>query len=246
LAIIVFRIIENNENFADKYGNGIYLHLSIMVYKRRLFYFPGLISLIGLFVFFCGNKDRLAEKKIYVLVLNVPAIDQHSPWDMNEFTDVALYNLLKKKERIKVIFDSDPVTNQNKISFIRAKARELKYTRDTTKVILSEFTDQTSYGDIVRLIDQCYEDNIQWFSLWKNSLIIFGEYPPPKKDTSSLIIPMHVCTTGAMQHEQYMVRKKKEERLQRLKRYTYRESLYLYAGWLTMLVSFLYFRKSSF
>jgi hypothetical protein len=168
------------------------------------------------------------------------------PADENDFEYIFstgwILKDIKNKKKIKFWLDDDHGINQKKIDFIRFEARKLKYTLDTSSVIFIEFTDDLLYEELFRIYDNCITDKIQRFATWDDYFVIFGGYPPPKRDTSEYI-PLLMCETGAIMQEHYSLNKMKEEHRKRLMIHFRKESLSLYAGWILLLTSFFYFRK---
>ena len=76
------------------------------------------------------------------------------------------------------------------MEMIRYEALKLKYTEDTSKVILINLTDSIRYGDFVSIIDMCEADGHKRYAYWDNKFVIFGELPKRKiiqKDTIPLL-----------------------------------------------------------
>jgi len=146
---------------------------------KKLFYLPGIISLIGIWSFYFYFKERFIQKKETYLTLAIPK-------DGNKYGLLSVGSIIKQivtKKQIKIELNDDVETNQKKMELVKYEARKLKFTKDTMTVINISLTNETTYGDIVKLLDLCYIDKHKRFVLMKKSFLIFGEYPKLQKDT---------------------------------------------------------------
>jgi hypothetical protein len=82
---------------------------------------------------------------------------------------------------VKIELDGDRETNQKKIELIKYEARKLKYTKDTTTVINISLTNETTYSELVQLIDLCYADKHKRFTLIKSLLSFLVNILNPRK-----------------------------------------------------------------
>lgn len=113
-------------------------------------------------------------------VINVPKI-RNNP---NTFNAFMILDEIKNKKKIHIELNEDRIANQKKIDLIIYEARKLKYTKDTSTVIDINFTTVTTFREIMQLIEICYTDNHKRFALLNKRLIIYGEYPLRKMDTT--------------------------------------------------------------
>ena len=155
---------------------------------RKLYYAPGIISLIGIWVFYFCFQNRFRYKPETCLNLVVPKENNKNC----QFSTGYVLRLIRSKKQITIELNGDKETNQKKIEFIKYEARKLKYTRDTTTLINITLTNETTYGEFIQLLNLCYADNHKRFALLKKSLIIFGEYPTVVKNTTKEIQPIYL------------------------------------------------------
>ena len=111
---------------------------------------------------------------------------------LHYFSNFSILNQIQKKKKIKIELNEDNYTNQKKFELIRNEARKLKYTKDTSSVIDISLTNKINYEVILQLFIICQEDEHHMYSLLRNRYIIFGEYPPEKKDTTNRIQPIYL------------------------------------------------------
>ena len=147
--------------------------LNSMFSKRKAYYVPGIISLIGIWTFYFYFRERFISKKETCLSIVVPR-DRN---DDTRYSTAALLRQIANKKQIQIELDGDCKTNQKKMELIRYEARKLNYTKDTTTVINISLTNEMTYGDVVKLVDLCYADKHKKFALVKKSFLIFGKYP---------------------------------------------------------------------
>jgi biopolymer transport protein ExbD len=146
-----------------------------MTAGRKLYYAPGMISLIGLFIFFNWSMQKFNPQPQTYLTINVPR--ENSDKSDYRYSIDGIEKQLKKKKQIQLTLDADEKTNERKFELIKYEARKLKYTQDTSTVLRIRFTNDITYGTLVRLINLCYAEGHKRFVLLKNSFVIYGEYP---------------------------------------------------------------------
>lgn len=216
------------------------MNLKVMAYKRRLYYFPGLISLVGLFIFFISIKDEIKPKEYTMLDLNVPS-DQKGIY--MPFSSYWIEKEIKRKKQIRITLDNDRRTNQKKIEFIKYEARKLKYTHDTMTVINVTLTNEITYGEFIQLLDLCHADQHKRFVPLKSSFIIFGE-PWPKKaaeatNNSYCILSNDVIIIPKPEKKITLT----EKIITKLRPFVFKDNIYLITGWTLLIICFLYYRK---
>ena len=73
------------------------------------------------------------------------------------------------------------------MEMIRYEALKLKYTEDTSKVILINLTDSIKYRDFVSIVDMCDADGHKRYAYWDNKFVIFEELPKRKIEQTDTI-----------------------------------------------------------
>jgi hypothetical protein len=213
-----------------------------MAYKRRLYYFPGLISLIGLFIFFVWNQNKYTPKETSTLSLNVPSDKKpDSPYE-SPFSSFSIQKYIQKKKQIRLTLDDDKKTNQKKLEFIQFEARRLKYTMDTTTVINVNLSNEITYGEFIQLLEICYSDQHKIFVPLKNSFIIFGESPLKKikrKNDFVTLFGNDNITIHPLLKKMSLI----EKIASKIKSLKTKENILLISGWVILVSTFLYFLK---
>lgn len=166
-----------------RYGNKRHSHPIFMKRGKKLYYAPGVISLIGIWSFYFHFQNRFKSRPETSLIINVPKENNN----YFQYSTGYFKKLIASKKQIKLELNEDRETNQKKIEFIKYEARKIKYTKDTNSVISISLTNETTYGEFVKLLNLCYADDHKLFVLFKKSFLIFGEYPPTPKDTTKEI-----------------------------------------------------------
>jgi hypothetical protein len=205
------------------------------VAMRKLYYAPGIITLVGLLFLLPWCFKKIVPKKQTLLKFYVPK-KQGGP---DQFSETYTSEYISPKKKLKVILDGDKLTNLKKLDLIRYEARKLKYSCDTSSIILLNFTDEFSYGDFIKLLDQCKQDSIRRYSILGNGFVIFGEAPPKKAEikyahpdfiSDVIIIPPP--------------KKPFEKRfLIAMTRYSNFQTLSLSIGWIILVITHLYFQQ---
>ena len=156
---------------------------------KKLIYVPGLISLIGILIALPSFYKKRIPVKEYCLPLFVLADGNKYNWFRWPLKHDIEKNIHKKK-KIKFELDENKMENYKKLEIIRYEALKLKYTLDTSTVILLTLSDSISYGELISIIDMCEANGLKRYAYWDNKFVIFGELPKRKiiqKDTIPLL-----------------------------------------------------------
>ena len=206
----------------------------------KLLYVPGLISLIGLLIMLPSFFKRNMPLKEYCITLFMPKdCNGDKDWTMYYGT-CGLEKEIKRKKQIKFTLDNNEKDNKRKMEMIRYESLKLKYTEDTSTVVLVDLTDSITYGNFISIVDMCVEDGHKRYAGWDNKFVIFGEWPEKKKELRE--IPLIYC--GYQPLEKPILKPTFIDRIkQKLAEYYTPKGLYLFAGWIVLFLSFLCFRK---
>jgi hypothetical protein len=203
---------------------------------RKLYYAPGIISLIGFIFLLPYAYKRIVPPKQNYLRINFPKDDPSN--SASVFSEQYILKFIHRKNKITFTLDQDKETNAKKLEMIRYEARKLKYTFDSTAVVLVQFTDDVAYGEFIRLLDQCKVDSIRRYALCKNTFVIIGD-PVPEKNQSSTIIPYFGSDVV-----KYSPQKTFEEKLiEVVKPYISFQSISLFISWLILATTHLLFHQ---
>jgi hypothetical protein len=152
---------------------------------RKIYYAPGVISLIGLSFLLPYALNKTAIQPTRAISFVVPKESDPNEQTVSLFTERWLMNSVEKKKKIRFFLNAERKTNENKIDLIRSEARRLKYTFDSNSVILIEFSNDLLYGELFRLLDNCIADSIRRYATFDNKFVIFGETTPKEKSSDS-------------------------------------------------------------
>jgi hypothetical protein len=208
---------------------------------KKLFYVPGLISLVGIFIALPSFHQKNKPTKENCLTLFIPSDGRKDHSMEYPFSSCYFERVINKKKKIQFTLNEDGEENKIKMSLIRYEALKLKYTEDTSTVILITLSDSISYGELISLYDMCGYDKHTRYASWDNKFVIFGEPPPKKKETSNslkswgsdlVIVPKPVIKPTLFELLKTKINK-----------YYTPRGMYLLLGWIAVLISFLYFRK---
>ena len=146
-----------------------------MTAKKKMYFTPGVISLVALMIFLkwvFDTFDLFEPKLSRIYQFNVPRDGKNAAYG---FSIYQIEQYLRSKKQIEFILDEDEITNDKKFEIIKYEARKLKYTHDTSTVLRIRFTDDTNYGEFIRLVGLCYSDGHKKFILLNKSFVILGE-----------------------------------------------------------------------
>ena len=206
----------------------------------KLIYVPGLISLIGLLVAIPSFYKKVIPIKEYCLTLYIPTDCKKDRPMGAEFSSCYIERIISKKKKLQFTLNENEDENKIKISVIRYEALKLKYTKDTSTVILITLSDSISYGRVISLYDLCEYDKHKRYASWDNKFVIFGEWPEKKKELPEI----QLMRCGYEQLEKRIMKPTFIEQVkQRISEYYSLKASYLLAGWIALFISCLYFRK---
>jgi hypothetical protein len=158
--------------------------------KRKLYYVPGLISLLGLpiLLYFLGPQDPAIQTTIKIFV---PSDDtKPDPPGFVRFTRHNIYRLLKHKKIVSV--DLDDVSPDNidelyrfrhlkKMDFISNEIGRRQFTHDTSSVFKVEFGNYCTYGDFVWVLNLTRLYDVKRFVFIDDAYYILAT-PPPRPE----------------------------------------------------------------
>lgn len=128
--------------------------------RKKLFYIPGVISLIGLpiiiFLFFPEPKLDYRCFKLYI-----PS-DEKSPKDgIPIFSKFSVYSSIKGKkiERVQLHNqgldkDNEEYCHYEKLKFINDELKRLQFINDTSTVLKVEFYDESNFEDFIYVLNK--------------------------------------------------------------------------------------------
>lgn len=204
-----------------------------------MFYTPGIISLIGFLIALPSFYKKNITAKEYVLPLFALADSNKSYLTSPLKSDWEKH--IEKKRKLIFEFDQNKIENYKKLNLIRYEVLKLKYTKDTSTIVLVNLSDSISFGEFVSLIDMCEADKHNRYASWDNKFAILGEWP--KKEIKTVdTLPLLMCG--------YIPMKKIEKKpsfiqkaIKKIKNNYTQQGLYLLIGFLLLIISFLRSRK---
>ena len=152
--------------------------------RKKLYYIPGLISLVGLpILLFFMNPEDPEEKTCVKLFL--PSDEKPSDGNI-KFSKYGVYDLVKKKKLTTIYLDDytgfdDPqelYLSNTKLSFIQREIERLEFTNDTSSALKIEFGDQATYGQFIWLMNQTMLYHVKRFAVVDNEFYLFANPPP--------------------------------------------------------------------
>jgi hypothetical protein len=146
--------------------------------RRKIFYVPGLISLVGLpiLLLLFGPEEVI---KPNALRLFLPS-DEVAERGRASFSKASVYKQMEGKNIIAVHGEdylSDVLERyryNRKSAFIIREIERLQFTNDTNAVLKVEFSDDNSYGDFVWLLNQTILYGIKRYAFMDSSIYIFA------------------------------------------------------------------------
>jgi hypothetical protein len=163
--------------------------------RRKIYYVPGLISLLGLplLVFFFTPE---VKPKNTVLRFFLPLEQSPKNEGPAVFSKESIYGSIKMKKIIAVDLDQEFFSMPNDKYLFNAKRRfivremeRMQFTHDTTAVLKIDIGESNSLGTFVWIINQTIFYNVNRWAFMDNSFYLQGNAPKPKTAPIDLILP---------------------------------------------------------
>lgn len=154
--------------------------------RKRLYYVPGLISIIGLpalLTFY--NPDEIVRPCAIKLFL--PSEKKDSAGIVT-FNTALVYRTISNKKITAIDLDDDRNDGDPEIvNFLLKRMLELtitemeklKFTHDTSRVLKIQLGENCTYGDFVWVLDKTVLYRVRRFAFADNAFYIFADPPPP-------------------------------------------------------------------
>jgi hypothetical protein len=162
--------------------------------KRKLYYVPGLISLLGLpiLLHFWGPT---APKLLTVAKIIFPSEDtKPSPSGSILFSKWYLYQSLKLKKIVSVDLNDDRRDGNElgrfrqlkKLDFISNEIARRQFTHDTTSILKVQLGDDCTYGDFFWVLNQAKVYDVRRFAFVDDAYFLFSNPPQEPVQLSKL------------------------------------------------------------
>jgi hypothetical protein len=154
--------------------------------RKKIYYLPGMISLIGLplFVWIFPAPHHQAQDRVYSkpLRLVLPSDNTTTGWVRN-FSKRTFLHDIRRKRILEVDFNevrSAPYDSllQYQKALIFQKMSELQFLHDTTAVLKIDFGDDNTYGDFMWLLNLAHQLMFKHYAFFDNSFYILGNPRP--------------------------------------------------------------------
>jgi hypothetical protein len=150
-----------------------YFSISCAVKRKKLFYVPGLISLIGLpiLVFYLFPKE---QKQLTVIRIFLPSDRKSKDENIIRYSRDRVFKTIGSKKIFDVNLNPQfPLRDEGKTDslyeFLSEKLGKFKLTNDTTIVIKVDFGNSNTYGQVVWLLNQTLIHQLKRWAYIDNS-----------------------------------------------------------------------------
>ena len=150
--------------------------LKPMIKRKRIYYVPGLISLVAFPIIIFYYAHSFKQQVVLKFYLASDNTDRNNP--VFAFSKWRILGVMKKKKIVPVYLDGDHKMNFSKLRFIQLEAQRLKFTCDTTQVLRVRLSYETNFEEFVSLLNIMYMNQQKRYCLIDNDFYIFGENRP--------------------------------------------------------------------
>jgi|SRR6185312_5280827 len=152
--------------------------------RKRIYYVPGMISLIGLpilifILLYQGHEPvQLSPKRFKVFL---PSAHPDKP-NIMRFSEQNFLRKIKGKKVLEIDLNEPSGSNRTfimdrKRSFICRKLEELQFLHDTTAVLKVDFGRTDTFSDFVWVLLQAKAYQLKIFAYFDNSFYLLGTPP---------------------------------------------------------------------
>lgn len=141
------------------------------------------ILLLGIILFnwMIFSQLFIHENRHYIkLPINFPK-EEENPY---QFSEKKAWDLTKNKKKIRLTLDGDTELNQKKFDVLIYETRKMKYTFDSSMVIIIDFTNDTPFEEFLKIVRLCNEEMMYTYAPVKRAFIITGLYRIEEKEDS--------------------------------------------------------------
>jgi len=159
----------------------------MLMHRKKLFYVPGLISLLGLPVlfFFLGPEDP-----VYHTVLRIRLPEDTAPPDglLSTFNKAGFLHTVKDKKLISVDINDCPFDDRSeyelkrKLAFVPREIERLQFTSDTDAVFRLRFGEYNTYGQFIWALTMARIYDFRRYAFFDDDLY-FLPNPAPERTT---------------------------------------------------------------
>lgn len=157
--------------------------------RRRLYYVPGLISIIGLpmLLLFYWPKETEAPTCLKVFL---PTDRKNDP-GMIRFSTEMVYKSVKAKKIVTIDLDVERLNKEEnrtqyifnqKLHFVSREIERLEFTNDTATVLKVKLGANNTYGDYVWVLNQLFLYKVKRYAFVDNDFYVYAD--PPLDHTS--------------------------------------------------------------
>lgn len=152
--------------------------------RKKIYYVPGLISLIFLPIIFFAILPSTKTFTVFNYV--VPTSSKTtSTW---AYSGENFMKQMSKKKIITFYLSNDHEFTKEEFTIIKLEVLKSKFTCDTNHVIAIHFSDSLYYGEFIRLLNMMYKYQFKRYGEWKNIFYIFGEEPPDPNEIQPIYL----------------------------------------------------------
>ena len=158
--------------------------------KKKLYYLPGMISIIGLpvLLFFWGPADPVNENTIRLCV----TADNKKTIVHEAYTKDSLVKSIQNKKMVTLNLndfvwnDESEYVHQQKINFISTQIQQLQFTNDTSSFLKISFGPLSSYSNVVWVLNQAMIYHLRSYTLNGSDLYLFPNPPEDSRNYATL------------------------------------------------------------
>ena len=151
--------------------------------RRRLYYTPGLISIIGLpiLLFFYWPKATVAPTCLKVFL----PTDQKDDPGMIRFSTGMVYKSLKGKKIVTINLDVERFHEEDdrtqyvfykKLHFVSQEIERLEFTNDTSTVLKVQLGANNTYGDYVWVLNQLFIYKVKRYAFTDDNFYVYADF----------------------------------------------------------------------
>jgi len=149
--------------------------------RRKIFYVPGLISLVCVPVIFIYYSSIWMPKEEFVTTMYLPRDNpKYKTGDMPDFSGQNLLETIKPYRKTEVFLpkkDSKLIPLQ--LDFIFHEMQRISFTNQSMEVLIVHLNEETTISQFVQLMDMVTMVRLHRYAYWDDAFYFIGNEPPP-------------------------------------------------------------------
>lgn len=167
--------------------------------RRKIYYFPGLISLVLLPLLCCIYVQNEFQKRNYRLI----EVNWWNPsWKENMPKGLYPFEIYPTRNYLTINLSTENLEKGKQLATFQQNLKKLILTKDTTNGLHVIFSKWSTYGDFIAILNILQKEKAIIYVLKDNDVWVFNFYPR-QIDSPTANVP-ELCGTGKIRYQEVL------------------------------------------